>query len=98
MRTQNWRLKCHACKYEQNTTKLAQGDFDVRIETPASKNKNNAFYQEAQGYLAQRYSKNGDKEKATELYMQISKENGFYKARIKQTELRSVVVKASDFI
>lgn len=47
-------------------------------------NTNNAFFQEGQWYLAQSYNKNGDKEKATELYMQISKENGFYKDKAKE--------------
>jgi len=49
-----------------------------------TKNKNNAFYQEAQWYLAQSYSKNGDKEKAFELYILITKENGFYKDKAKE--------------
>lgn len=49
-----------------------------------TKNKNNAFYQEAQWYLAQSYSKNGNHEEANVLYTQISKENGFYKDKAKE--------------
>ncbi|MBK7182820.1 MAG: tetratricopeptide repeat protein [Bacteroidetes bacterium] len=49
-----------------------------------TKNKNNAFYQEAQWYLAQSYDKTGDKEKANELYVLITKENGFYKDKAKE--------------
>lgn len=47
-------------------------------------NTNNAFYQEAQWYLAQSYSKKGEKEKATELYTTIANQNSFYRDKAKE--------------
>jgi hypothetical protein len=47
-------------------------------------NTNNAFYQEAQWYLAQSYNKKGEKEKALELYTTIANQNSFYRDKAKE--------------